>query len=122
MKPTIVYDEILYTTTWLYCGCPLSEVIKDVEKHHNMKIDIDKPECARDRFDLGTCFTVPLDEANLYVIYVRRKRDIITLSHEVVHLVFRIFDDMDIPISEENQEMFARYHTFFMTKFKEGIR
>lgn len=121
-EPLVVYEPILYTTTWFYCGCPLEEALKDVEARNNVKINLGKPDGTRDMVDLGSSFVVRLDEADLYVIYVRRKRDIETLSHEIVHNVFKIFSNLGIPISDENQEIFARYHSYFMRELKKGLR
>ena len=122
LKPKVVYEPILYTTTWFYCGCSLDEAIKDAESKNNVKIDLEMSDGCRSQLDLGSSFFVPLDEGDLYIIHVRRKRDTETLAHEIVHTVFQIFNNLEIPISNRNQEMFARYHSYFMREFKKALR
>jgi hypothetical protein len=118
-SPFFVYDEILYTSTWFYYGCSYDEVRKDILKQKNIDISVDNANNG----NLGHCFSFDLDEGqNLYIVHVKRKRDYETLTHEIIHLIFRIFRDNKIPIDYKNQEIFARYHTFFLNKMKGKLR
>ena len=116
--PLLVYDEILYSTTWFYIGCSLIEVKHDLFEQKGIDIEADESDLT----DLGSHFSANVDGQNLYIVHIRRKRDIVTLTHEIIHLVCKIFKDNRVPISYENQEMFARFHTFFMGKSKKALR
>ena len=121
IEPLLVFDPVLCATTWFYCGCSLSEVVKDIEARKRVKLDMESCSASRGD-DYGTTFVVPLEENDLYVVHVRRKRDINTLAHELIHNVFNIFKSHDVIISHDNQEMFAKYHSFLMEKTKKALR
>ena len=47
-----------------------------------------------------------------YLIVMENLEDINTLVHELIHVVFDLFADRDIPIELGNDEVFAYYYTY----------
>ena len=53
---------------------------------------------------------------NTYVFWVESINDTITLTHEVLHLVFYICREKGIGLSEESEEVFAYMQGWWMDK------
>jgi len=59
------------------------------------------------------------DDMNIYVIWVKKSREIGTIIHEITHLVEEVFKDRGIPITYANSEAMAYYMQFFAEKILE---
>jgi hypothetical protein len=113
--PVILFDEVYLATVWFYYGVDFKNVQEHLKKDKNVKYE--------DKSSEGKCATVTLDnDDTFFILYVKKKRDIETLSHELIHLVFHIFDYAKIPINDENQEIFALYHDYWFRRIKKIMR
>lgn len=45
-----------------------------------------------------------------------------TLSHEIIHLVFQVFDRVGIPTREENSEIFCRHSDWWFKIMREQVK
>jgi hypothetical protein len=53
----------------------------------------------------------------IYFIWMRRKNDIVTLAHEINHLVFRLFESLGISTDANHSEPFCYLHSYIMNKY-----
>ena len=51
-----------------------------------------------------------------YYIWVYNKKDVVNLSHEIIHLVTRTMKDIGLPIKYEFDEFVAYYHSYSLRR------
>ncbi len=111
-----MHDKITGANVWFYCGCGVFDIRDSIR--HRYGVDLDLTDDSPD----GSCFSFQYDERVIYVVHVKQKRDVTTLAHEVIHLIFEMFKQSQIPLAFDNQELFAMYHSYFMSEMKGYLR
>ena len=105
-----IHDELYGAECLYFSGCS----IEDAQKKSNRVFNIQE-ELSVEKNDQAAFFKCTTKEfREVYVIWVRRSRDIPTVAHEVTHLVYEVFKSRGIPYSFQNQESFAYYVSFWM--------
>lgn len=51
-----------------------------------------------------------------YYIWVCSSKNIVSISHELIHLTTRIMKDIGLPINYKNDEFIAYYHSYWLRK------
>jgi len=58
----------------------------------------------------------------IIIVYLPSKYNDITTSHEVIHIITTFYKYYDLPAPKEGKdEIFARYHDYFMSEIKSKI-
>lgn len=58
----------------------------------------------------------------IILVYLPSHYDDVTVSHEIIHIITAFYKYYNLPAPKEGRdEMFARYHDYFMTEIKKRI-
>jgi len=106
-----VYDVVVY-----FCTGHYSDFVA-WQKKERIKIDENESFAGLG----GACFSVDITKKDgsfyvEFVIWVSDKNDVVVLSHEVIHLVSKIFERRSVPFDRHNEETVAQYHSFWMRR------
>lgn len=122
-KETMTLQEIAkkYKAEWFYCELYWVNyyiVIAKWDKYLKIQQDINDNLWEINISDSNwKCIWFEWD----FMIILRNKNEL-TFTHELIHLVFDLFDERWIPTNNDNQEVFAYYYSYLFTKFKTLIK
>ncbi len=73
---------------------------------------------------MGGCVLYIYDEGKcpIYLLWLQNKHDIYALSHECVHLAYRVFEVNGIAVNEHTQEVYANYQEAWMRRLHKIMR
>jgi hypothetical protein len=60
------------------------------------------------------------ENKRIFLIWVEEQKDFMTIMHESLHLVVKIFDYTGADFSGKNEETIARYQEFWVRKFMDA--
>lgn len=116
MKTKRIYEPIFQTNLFLVFDCDFKEAEKCLKKN---KINTNLNGCAG---QMGV-YDYNYEDGRIqrrYYIFVRKEKkaniEVLTLIHELSHLVFRSLEDCGIRINVENDEVFTYYLEYFLSK------
>ena len=112
-----LHDNLYGVDCLFFSGCDISVAQKKANRVFHIT-----EELAVEKTDVAAFFTCNTNSKTIYVIWVRRSRDIPTIAHEVVHLVYEVFKDRGIPSMYANQESFAYYTSFWMEEILKRVK
>jgi hypothetical protein len=107
-----IYDD-MYGVDLLYFS---NMSIDKIQKKANRVFNINEEICLNEEDAGGFFKCTTKDQRKIYIIWVKKARDVSILAHELIHLVFEVFKERGISKSHRNQESFAYYHTYWMDK------
>ena len=97
------YCDMYNANIWFLYNCDHIECKKILEKKLKATVDDWAHEDSEG-------FTEVYSDPNVFVVWIKEKKDIYTLLHECVHLAIEILNDRGIKFSEkENGEVLAYY-------------
>ena len=112
MKKKFIQEDIFNSFCWFVWDCDLKELQKWVEKKFNYRI----------RISLGWCGgkTIYIEDEQKgtqnWIIWVNDKKNIVSLAHELIHFCWYIFKYNEMVLSNDNEEVFTRLHTYYFEK------
>lgn len=111
MKFKRFFDDIFRAEVFFYWSCSLDKC----HEHIGKKLKTNFREWKIDDRLGGQFFVLTTtNEPPIYVVWLLRKKDYYTLTHEVVHLASRILKDRSIDIRDSNQEVLAYYQEYWV--------
>jgi len=112
MKVIETSCPILHAKILCIMGCSYRELSKYIKTHW---ADID---LGWERAVGGSTMILYGEEtAPLFMIWTKRRYDIIALVHELLHMVAAIFTYKGIPFSARNDEAVAYYQEYWLAEF-----
>ena len=117
MRPTkfkLITDPIFRSEILFYISKNGDDVICHAERKCKSKLNIGKFDGFK-----GICSEIYDDKTKItfWIVWVNDKKDWKTMSHEALHLVFRILDKRGVKYSSDNDETFCYLHEYFISKF-----
>lgn len=71
-------------------------------------------------YTLGCFFSSP--SQNVYVLWLPLRFSLSTLGHEIIHLLFTMFDRVGVPTALSNQETFAYHWGWWFEEIRNTIK
>lgn len=105
-----IHDDLYGADCLYFSGCEIGVAQKKANRVFNIQEELSVE--SNDAAAFFKCTTK--DQRNVFVIWIKKSRDIPTIAHEITHLVFEVFKERGIPNSYQNQESFAYYHAYWM--------
>jgi len=106
MKKKIIKEDIMDSHLWFVCDCDLNELEDWVFKKFNFEINVDT-------LAIGKFIQISSDYSVRWVVWTNNK---ISLSHELIHFVKAIFDFYEMTLSDDNEELFCKLHSYYLEK------
>lgn len=107
MKTKFIKEPVFGTYIELFWDCTEQEFCDKHNKNSDFKI---YPTTG-----FGKCVHTENSKEVDVRIWINRKDNIETLSHEILHAVrFWLQDFQHIPLCKETEEVYANFHSFFM--------
>jgi len=78
--------------------------------------EVNKDKLNNDMHDDLEGMMLGFDNDN-FVIWLKNKKDIATLSHELIHVLFHFLKNYEINLTENTEELFAYYMSYVMDKY-----
>lgn len=114
MKIKKIYEPIYHVHLEFIYGCK-DEEMKEYYRAKNIAID-----SFETKYLDGMYFKYDRTGKNgtirIHVIWIEKNDGFYILSHELLHLVLSILEDIGIPINKENDECITYYHDFWLKK------
>jgi len=106
MKKKFIKEDIFNSHLWFVCDCELEELRDWILKKFNYEIIVDD-------FALGKFVQINIEESINWVIWANNE---VSLSHELIHFVKAIFDFQGMILTDDNEEVFCRLHTYYLER------
>lgn len=105
LKKTFVVSDPVYRAS-------ISVVIGDFDYFKKVCESNDIEAAEQYRFRSGVCQEIQKDSGLGYVLWVRDKNDLKTITHELIHLVNFVFHTANIKTTFRNDEPMAYYYSY----------
>lgn len=118
-----IYEPVYESNCVFYIGSPFDSVMSAVRKSADKEWFEDQNELLEaQRFDAGFCLSFK-GKSGLFGYKVWTKDEwkdnpytLLTLTHEILHLVMVILDTRGTPIERSNDEIICRMQGFYLRK------
>jgi len=118
MKIGKVYDSYYRIQTLYVTDCKLIDFVKKHKRQlDETSMNVLMEVIQRDPAGFHSVFHT--DCGDLYFIWIYNHKDFSVMTHEIHHMICSIFEDRDVPVGINNQEAFAYYMSFWISKFIE---
>jgi len=120
IRKKIVCD-VFRVVVYFCCGDSYESAIK----HFQLAMKVKVGEVLQTSSPMmGGCVLYIYDEGRypIYLLWLKDKHDLYALSHECVHLAFRIFEVNGTEINEHTQEVYANYQEAWLRRLHKIIK
>lgn len=113
MKQCYAFDEVFGHHIDIVVGSN-KELFQYIKEHRkDVILDIDTQPCYS-----ATVYNLEnINETILHLVsFGKSNKDMCTISHEVIHIVYNVFEIARITFDKNNHEHFSYYHSYLMKK------
>ncbi len=107
MHKKTIKEKVFGTSATIIYDCSEEEFAEYMNKKYNYSI--------KRIFSIGKTVIVEDDEYTDVIIWIHSPKDMITLSHELLHLItFWLKTYYEIPLSDDTEEVYTMLHSSYM--------
>lgn len=114
MITEFIKDDTFHTYSWFVLDCSQKEFGEWVKK--KLGYVLEEASCAR-----GVCITVENNNCINFAVWVGDKDNIVTLAHEIIHLVAGWCREYSISFTEDTEEIYTLLHSFYFERILKVI-
>ncbi len=121
-KTFTIHEPVYESNCTVDVGVPFEDVLQAIERASDPAwFEDNKALIEGHRFDAGFCLQFKGTELFGYKVWVKDKWAcdsicLLTLTHEVLHLVMSILETRGTPIERSNDEVICRMQSFYLRK------
>ena len=110
MKKKFIEEKVFGSYCYLVWDCKEEEFFSYINKKYKLNLKVEEQS--------GLFISLYKKNEKIAYIWITNKKDVITLSHETIHLIrYWLQDSIGTNLNEETEETYCYLHDFYLKSF-----